>query len=60
MNISEVSTAKKNAVEKDKGKINTAAAAASLAVGDMDFEADMGFEVKEGRCGSSGPAICGM
>ena len=48
------------AVERDKGKIDTAAAAASLAAGGMDFEAGMGFEVKEGRCGSLGPAICAM
>jgi hypothetical protein len=53
MNISEVSTAEKQVVERDKGKTDIAAAAASLAVGGMDFEA-----AEEGRCGSSGPGIC--
>jgi hypothetical protein len=53
MNISEVSTAGKKAVERDKGKIDTAVAAGSLAVGGMDFEA-----AEEGRCGSLGPVIC--
>jgi hypothetical protein len=50
----------KKVVERDKGKTDTAAAAASLAVGGMDFEAGTGFEAKEGRCGSSAPAICAM
>ena len=58
MNISEVSTAGKKAVERDKGKTDTAAAAGSFLVRGMDFEAGMGFEVKEGRCGSSELAIC--
>ena len=53
MNISEVSTAGKRAVERDKGNTDIAAAAANLAVGGMDFEATV-----EVRCGSSGPAIC--
>jgi hypothetical protein len=53
MNISEVSMAGKRTMERDKGKTDIAAAAASLAVGGMDFEA-----AEEGRCGSSGPAIC--
>ena len=53
MNISEVSAAGKKAVERDKGKIDTAAAAASLAAGGMGFEA-----AEEGRCGSSERAIC--
>ena len=53
MNISEVSTAGKKAVERDQGKIDTAAAAANLAVGGMGFEA-----AEEGRCGSLGPVIC--
>jgi len=58
MNISEVSTAGKKAVERDKGKIDIAAAAGSLAAGgmDSDFEADV--EDQEGRCGSSARAIC--
>jgi hypothetical protein len=53
MNISEVSTAGKKAVESDKGKTDIAAAAGSLAVGGMGFEA-----AEEGRCGSLGPVIC--
>ena len=60
MNISEVSMAEKKAVERDTESTDTAVAAGNLAVGGMDFEAGMGFEVKEGRCGSLGPAICDM
>jgi hypothetical protein len=56
MNISEVSAAGKKVAERDKGKADIAAAAASLAVGGMDFEA--GGADQEARCGSSGPAIC--
>jgi hypothetical protein len=54
MNISEVSTAGKNAVERDKRKADIAVAEGSLAaVGmDMDFEG-----AGEGRCGSSAQAI---
>jgi hypothetical protein len=53
MNISEVSTAGKKAVERDNGSTDTAVAVGNLAVGGMDFEA-----AEEGRCGSSEPAIC--
>jgi hypothetical protein len=53
MNISEVFTAGKKAVERDKGKTDIAAAVESLAAGGMGFEA-----AEEGRCGSSGPATC--
>jgi hypothetical protein len=53
MNISEVSAAEKKAVERDIGKTDIAAAAVSLAVGGMGFEAGA-----EGRCGSLEPAIC--
>ena len=53
MNATEVATvAEKKAVARDKGKRDIAVAAESLAVGDM------GFEGAEGRCASSGPAIC--
>jgi hypothetical protein len=53
MNATEVSTAaEKNAVERDIGKRDIAAAAVSLAVGGM------GIEDVEGRCGSSERAIC--
>jgi len=52
MNISEVSAAEKKAVERDIGKTDIAAAAGTLAVGGMDFEA-----AEEGRCGSSERAI---
>jgi hypothetical protein len=55
MNISEASTAGKNAVERDNGKTDIAAVAESLAVGGMGFEA-----AEEGRCGSSEPVICVM
>jgi hypothetical protein len=54
MNISEVSTAGKKAVERDKGNTDIAAAG-SLAAGGMGFEA-----AEEGRCGSLGPVICVM
>ena len=53
MNISEVSTAEKKAVERDQGKTDIAWAAANLAVGGMDFEA-----AEEELCGSSGRGIC--
>jgi hypothetical protein len=53
LNISEVSTAGKKVVERDKGKTDIAAAEATLAVGGMDFEA-----AEEDRCGSSEQAIC--
>jgi hypothetical protein len=53
MNISEVSAAEKKAVERDKGSTDIAAAAGSMAVGDMDFEA-----AEEGRCGFSARVIC--
>jgi hypothetical protein len=55
MNISEVFTAGKKAVERHIGKIDIAAAAEILAVGGMgtDFEA-----AGEDRCGSSERAIC--
>ena len=53
MNISEVSAAGKKAAERDKGNIDIAAIAGNMAVGGMDFEA-----AEEGRCGSSGLAIC--
>ena len=39
-------------MERDKGKIDSAAAAVSLAAGGM------GFVAEEGRCGSLVPAIC--
>jgi hypothetical protein len=54
MNATEVATAaEKKAVAKDKGKADIAAAAVeNMAVGGM------GFAGVEGRCGSSGPAIC--
>ncbi|HWW96362.1 MAG TPA: hypothetical protein VNY74_01635 [Edaphobacter sp.] len=53
MNATEVATAvEKKAVERDIGKRDIAAAAASLAAGGM------GFEGAEGRCGSLGPGIC--
>ena len=55
MNATEVATAaEKKAVARDKGKRDIAVAAVSLAVGGM------GFAGAEGRCGSSGPAICVM
>jgi len=54
MNITEVSAAEKKAVERDKGNTDIAAVAGTLAVGGMDMD----FEVAEGRCGSSEPAIC--
>jgi hypothetical protein len=68
MNISEVSTAGKKAVERDKGKkdngkTDTAVAEEILAADAGILAADgmgMGFEVAVGRCGSSGPGICGM
>jgi hypothetical protein len=53
MNISEVFTAGKNAVERVPGKTDIAAAAGRLAAGGMDFEADV-----VGQCGSSARAIC--
>ena len=53
MNISEVSTAGKKSVERDKGKTDIAAAVETMAVGGMGFEAGA-----EGQCGSSGRAIC--
>jgi len=40
-------------VERDIGTINIAEGLVTLAVGGMDF-----VVVAEGRCGSSGPAIC--
>ena len=55
MNATEVATAvEKKAVERDIGKRDIAAAMESLAAGGMDFEG------AEGRCGSSGLAICAM
>jgi hypothetical protein len=54
-NISEVSTAGKKAVEKDKGKTDIAAAGESLADGGTGFAG-----AEEDRCGSSGRAICAM
>jgi hypothetical protein len=53
MNISEVFTAGKKAVERDIGKTDIAAAGETLAVVGMDFGA-----AEAGRCGSSEPAIC--
>ena len=55
MNISETSTAGKNAVERDKEKTDIAAAVESLAAGGMGIAADA-----EGRCGSSERVICAM
>ena len=53
MNVTEVATAvEKKAVERDIGKRDIAAAVGSSAAGGM------GFEGAEGRCGSSGQAIC--
>jgi hypothetical protein len=53
MNATEVSTAaEKNAVERDIGKRDIAAAVENLVAGGMGFAAGV-----EGRCGSSGPAI---
>ena len=53
MNATEVSmAAEKNAVERDIGKRDIAAAVENLAAGGM------GFEGVEGQCDSSGPAIC--
>jgi hypothetical protein len=53
MNATKVSTvAEKNAVERDTGKRDIAAAVESLAAGGM------GFEGAEGQCGSLEPAIC--
>jgi hypothetical protein len=54
MNISEVSAAEHQAVERDTGKTDSAAAVENLAVGGMGFEG-----AGEGRCGSSEQAICG-
>jgi hypothetical protein len=54
MNISEVSTAEKKAVERDKGKADIAVAGESLAVGGM------GFAGGEDRCACSGQAIYAM
>ena len=45
--------AEKKAVERDKGKIDIAAAAEILAAGGMDLDS----EAEEGRCGSLEPAI---
>ena len=53
-NISEVSTAGKKAVERDKGKTDIAAAGESLADGGM------GFAGAEDRCDCSGQAISAM
>jgi hypothetical protein len=53
MNISEVFTAGKNAVEKIIGKTDIAAVAGSLAAGGMGLEAGAA-----GRCGFSARAIC--
>jgi hypothetical protein len=53
MNATEVATTvEKKAVERDVGKRDIVAAAASLAAGGM------GFEAVEGRCGSLEPVIC--
>jgi hypothetical protein len=53
MNATEVATvAEKKAVAKDKGKADIAAAVENMAAGGM------GFAGVEGRCDSSGPAIC--
>jgi hypothetical protein len=55
MNATEVSTAaEKNAVERDIGKRDIAAAVGSLAAGGMDFEG------VEGQCVFLAPAICAM
>jgi len=54
MNISEVSTAGKIAVERDKRKADIAVAEGSLAAAGMDMD----FAGAEGdRCGSSAQAI---
>ncbi len=54
MNISEVSTAGKIAVERDKTKADIAVAEGSLAAAGMDMD----FAGAEGdRCGSSAQAI---
>jgi len=55
--IFEVSTAGKKAVERDKGKRDIAAVEETLAADDMDLDS---VAAGEGRCGSSGPAICAM
>lgn len=55
INISEVSAARKKAVERDIGTINIAEDLAILAVGGMDFGV-----VAEGRCGSLELVICAM
>jgi hypothetical protein len=65
MNTTEVSTAGKKAVERDKGKkdngkTGTAAVAGILAADDMVMDLGMGFEAAAERCGSLEPAICGM
>jgi hypothetical protein len=54
MNTFEVSTAEKEAVGRDKGKIDIAAVEETLA-DDMDLDSEA---AEEGRCGSLGPAIC--
>ena len=53
-NTFEVSAAEKEAVERDKGKIDIAAVEETLA-DDMDLDPVV---AEEGRCGSLGPAIC--
>jgi hypothetical protein len=58
MNISEVFTAEKKAVERDKGKTDIAAAEAILAAGGMGLDLEAGEADREDRCGSSGRAIC--
>jgi len=58
MNISEVSTVEKKAVERDKGKTDIAAAEATLAAGGMDTDFEAAGEDLEDRCGSSEPATC--
>jgi hypothetical protein len=55
--ISEVSMAKKNAMERDTGNIDIAAAAESLAAGGMDSERDSEAGVA-GQCDFLARAIC--
>ncbi|HXC97620.1 MAG TPA: hypothetical protein VNU92_18105 [Edaphobacter sp.] len=55
IHISEVSLAGKKAVERDKGKIDIAAAAESSGDGGMGFAG-----VEEDQCESSEQVICAM
>ena len=54
MNTFEISTVEKEAVGRDKGKIDIAAVEETLA-DDMDLDSEA---AEEGRCGSSELAIC--